>query len=100
MKYQHIFRDRFAFRLPARYEAPVSCKASSIDYPEKEDWYWVVTHTVDPADGSPIDEAEMARRTELLRACQPGSPFSYAPWPEEILIAEGRDPKVNHNETW
>ncbi|POR38611.1 Uncharacterized protein TPAR_01182 [Tolypocladium paradoxum] len=100
MKYQHIFRDRFAFRLPARYEAPVSCKSSSIDYPEKEDWHWVVNHTLDRADGNPIDEAEMARRTEVLRACQPGSPFSYAPWPEEILIAEGRDPKVNHNNTW
>lgn len=107
MKYQHIFRDRFAFRLPARYEPPAGrCVQGPTDvsYPECEDWVWIILSMGQQAGGEAIDEEEMERRKNVLRACQPGNPYSYAPWPEEILEGEGmnRDGSgaVNQSYTW
>lgn len=100
MKYQHIFRDRFAFRLPARFEYPDWRAVSDVDYPEREDSDWVVAHMLDRYQGKPIDEEEMARRTEVLRSCQPGNPYSQAPWPDEILKGEGMGPRGKKNDVW
>ncbi|KAJ6443840.1 putative AC transposase [Purpureocillium lavendulum] len=92
MKYQHIFRDRFAFRLPERFEQPHHRTLTEVNYPEREDYLWVVLRLGEKASGASLpaaDEDELQRRIEVLRACQPGSPYSYAPWPDEILQGEG-----------
>ncbi|POR31120.1 Uncharacterized protein TPAR_08694 [Tolypocladium paradoxum] len=100
MKYQHIFRDRFAFRLPARFEFPDSRDISEVDYPEREDNDWVITHTLDRYQGKQIDEEEMARRIAVLHSCQPGNPYSQAQWPDEILKGEGKETRGNKNNVW
>lgn len=89
MKYQHIFRDRFAFCLPSRYEQPHHRALTEINYPEREDYIWVILRLGEQAGGAVIDEDELQRRLKVLSACQPGNPYSYEPWPKEILQGEG-----------
>ncbi|UNI24005.1 hypothetical protein JDV02_009786 [Purpureocillium takamizusanense] len=89
MKYQHIFRDRFAICLPPRYDPPNTRHLTEVDYPSRDDYFWVLQRLMERWNGAAIDEDEMRRREEVLRACQPGNPFSFTPWPDEILEGEG-----------
>lgn len=103
VKYQHIFRDRYAYKLPERFKnSQLGCTISkdSIDYPEVEDETWIQLRRYESAMGQPIDEAEMERRwARLMADSQPGGPCISLPWPEEIVRGEGYDVGIERTNT-
>ncbi|KAI0005225.1 hypothetical protein F4779DRAFT_621142 [Xylariaceae sp. FL0662B] len=77
--YFHIFRDRYERELPPERKIKDVCNAQ--DFPEMEDYYYIIDQEWARASGEPIDEAKFAAAEERMRNITPSSPYWTGPRP-------------------